>query len=217
MLVRGTEEVCVGRHQDRAVTRQPAGAHRVRAGVAAHEHVFGAVRERESSENRNDREDADQHPPRNVAEGRRGRAGHPDRRAGEYQTEPEPEDRRRHRAIDVHHEQEKCRSDPGCGEDCGHHRGERKRQRRRPAPDGSGVGLLCAVVGGRDSLMGTQASDTLLWSPSIRRCARGRAVDGETSTSLPIRESSIRLTPTIFVDSRTIECSTSVESIRQSW
>ena len=62
-----------------------------------------------------------------------------------------------------------------------------------------------------------QASDTLLWSPSISRWACGIRVEGETSTSLPIRESSMRLTPAIFVDSSTIECSTSVDSIRQSW
>jgi hypothetical protein len=62
-----------------------------------------------------------------------------------------------------------------------------------------------------------QARETLLWSPSINRCARGIAVDGDTSTSLPISESSMRLTPTIVVDSSTIECSTSVRSMRQSW
>ena len=45
----------------------------------------------------------------------------------------------------------------------------------------------------------------------------GIAVEGETSTSLPISESSILLTPEIVVASRTIECSSSVESMRQSW
>ena len=88
----------------------------------------------------------------------------------------------------------------------------------RPDAPFSNAGLVRSLGGVGDiKHAGAQASDTLLWSPNIRRWARGIAVEGETSTSLPINESSIRLTPEIVVASRTIECSSSVESMRQSW